>query len=893
MSPRHIFLGLIVVTAGARAQSTTGDVRGRVTGDGNSLANVQVTATPAAMPVARIVRSGPDGVYILSALAPGRYTVRLSLIGRRPVELREIEVELGRTTGLADVTMEPASTQLSAVVVATPKATVDPVRTTIGTTLSSGDLAALPGERDYKSAIATVPHINTSYNGDPVNSAGASGLENMYFIDGVNVSTPFRGTGGTSLPYNFVKSVEVRSGGYEARYGRALGAIVNAVTYTGTNEFEASVFGFFTNSALAASPRALPSLKETSSAGYDVGVRVGGPVIRDQLWFSAAYNPRVTRADRVVGSFGTFPDRSRADIFAGKLTWQPRTSTAVELSVFGDPSTHHEVEGLSYINNSNLLNPDSYLHLVETGGISSSLRATTLLGNAILLEASAGLAASDENLAGDSPISRSEGAFTDNLTGAVGGGISFPSTVAQRRLTAALGMTVPAGRHTITVGAEYEDAGVRRALTNGGGIGSITRLATDSFLVHYEEVHGTFHNVVPVLFAQDAWRVDDRLTISAGFRWSRQTLSSVGYGTAQVFASEPQPRVGFSWMLDVTGARRLFGSYGRFYQEELLNLATLYYTDYLAIDKYYLGDPRLAGAQLISSQDFTSYAKDYIHSVDGASAESVHELTLGYEQLLGPAARLTARGVYRNLGTEFQQGLDPTRPPNLVGVLGTPGEGPLSFLPHAKREYTAAEFSADGTIGDVRYRASYVWSRNWGNYPGLFGSDLFYFPNPGVDYGFTLAFQGQNSTGYLPNDRPHAFKLSTAWSPTHALSFGSFFTWQSGTPLNDFGAADDVFCGGGCFPKFLVQRGTAGRTPSISDLNLRATYDTRAGGRARVQYVLDLLHVLNTQAPVRIDQQHYRGFDANGAQVNPNDGYLKPLRYQPGFTARLGVEVKY
>jgi hypothetical protein len=364
-------------------------------------------------------------------------------------------------------------------------------------------------------------------------------------------------------------------------------------------------------------------------------------------------------------------------------------------------------------------------------------------------------------------------------------------------------------------------------------------------------------------------------------------LSSKQYGTGQVFANEWEPRAGFNWLMDEHGRRRVFGSYGRFYQEQLLNLASLYFTDYFSSTAFYKTDPRLTGAKRDTLRGFIDYGSQH-KNVPDASAERVDEFTLGYEQRIGQNSLVTIRGIRRSLGTTFQQGIDS------VGFhLGTPGRGPLSFLPRARRDYNALEISSDGAIRTMRYRASYVLSRVWGNFPGLFGSDLFFYPNPGVDYGLTVPFQAVNSTGYLPNDRTHALKLSAAWSPIRSFKLGSFFTWQSGTPLNEFGEANDFLCGGGCFPKFLVQRGAAGRTPNLADLNIRATYDASLFRTARAQYVVDLLHLMNQQKAVRIDQQHYRGFTVAGGQLDPNPGFMKPLVYAPPFTARVGMEMKF
>ena len=67
-------------------------------------------------------------------------------------------------------------------------------------------------------------------------------------------------------------------------------------------------------------------------------------------------------------------------------------------------------------------------------------------------------------------------------------------------------------------------------------------------------------------------------------------------------------------------------------------------------------------------------------------------------------------------------------------------------------------------------------------------------------------FQAVNSTGLLPNDRPHVFKMSGTWRASGALEAGAIFNWMSGTPLNRFGA------GPFGYPRFLAPRGSVGRT---------------------------------------------------------------------------------
>ena len=758
-----------------------------------------------------------------------------------------------------------------------PAVTLDPVRTTVGATLTAEDYAVLPAERDYKSAIAILPHVNTSYLGDPVNVGGSTGLENMYFVDGVNVTSELNAITGISLPYNFVRAVEVKAGGYEAQYGKALGAVVNAVTYSGTNAFETSVFGFFTNGALTAEPRALPGLRETGAVSYDVGGRVSGPVMRDRLWFSAAYNPRVDQVDKEISGLGLHTDRRTAHLFAGKLTWQTAPTTSVELSLFGDPTTHHLVEPPPGGASLTPLAPDPYLRLENSGGVAGTLRATATLTGWLLLEGSASYSSTKAGTVPDVDTAQSGPWFADFVASTVSGNSTF-GAVTQGRTAGTLRATASLGRHTVVAGVEYEDARLSSAVRNE----YLQR--RDSALwvsVMEQAAPGTFHNRLPTAYLQDAWRLTHHLTVSAGLRWSAQILTGASGGTAQKFPDEWQPRLGFNWQIGGRGTHRVFGSYGRFYQQIPLNLSRLWYVDYLFVASIYPGDPRQGGVIADQVYDGSTYEADWARSIPDIDVENFDEFTAGYEGVLGAATRITVRGLRRDLRSSFQWGLDPSS--EAFWVLGTPGKGDFAYLPPPKREYTALELSLDGTWHGLQYRASYVLSRTWGNYSGLFYSDAG-VANPGGVGTFSNPAQAVNSEGLLANDRPHVVKLVASYRTGFGLTPGVFFSWMSGTPINEFGGQP---IGG---PSFLSPRGTVGRTLALWDLNLRLAYDP-PWARARV--VLDLLHLGNPRETVRVDQQHYFAEDENGNPTNPNAAYLSPIACQPPMTARLGLEISF
>ncbi len=882
--PRILLLAVTAVSTLA-AQETTGNLRGTISdASGRPLPAVTVRATSASLLGARTGVSAADGVYLLRVLPPGTYTLRVQAIGFRPVVIDSVRIRLGATSQAPDVRLEASTVVLEPSRIVAPPFSLDPERTTVGATLEAADLAGLPGDRDHTALVATLPHANTSYHGDPVNVGGATGLENAYFIDGVNVTAPFRANRGTALPFNFVRSVEVRSGGYEAQYGRALGAIVNAITHTGTNRFESDIFGFYTSEALASESRMQPTLSQRGLVAYDVGARLSGPIARDLLWFSAAYNPRVERKERTIIGLGSFADAERADIFAAKLTWQAASRSMVELSVFGDPRSRDGVE--PPVGGSTLFptNPDPYLMRVRTGGVSAALRAHSMLGASVMVEASVSQARGRDDLLPRTEVGRTEEPYIDRFNGTVGGGFQFPTTAAQRVTTFAARATMTAQRHLIVGGVELEDTFVDRTLRGGAGLGQVTRVDATTYRTSLEAADGSFRNAIPTFFVQDAWRATPRLTLSGGVRWSRQSMYGASGELAQRLTDEWQPRLGFSLQLDGARRARLFGSAGRFYQQVPLNLSSLYYVLYPWIVASYTGDPRLPGSVETSREDWTSRESDFAGTADGASAEHTDEFTLGYERLLGARATLTVRGLHKSLRGAFQQGMTLTPFPLCPYgfCVGTPGVGALGFLPRVRREYSGLEIGVVGTTDRFRYRASYVLSRNRGNFAGLFGSDK-YFGNPGIDYGLTFPYQALNSTGALPNDQPHVAKLSGVWSASDAMTVGAVFTWASGTPLNEFGVGpnENVF-----FPAFLVPRGSAGRMPSILDTDLRLSYAIRSGPMGGARLTLDALHLGNRQTTVRVDQQRY--FDA--ARMNPNPGYGVSLLFTPAASYRLGVQ---
>ena len=222
-------------------------------------------------------------------------------------------------------------------------------------------------------------------------------------------------------------------------------------------------------------------------------------------------------------------------------------------------------------------------------------------------------------------------------------------------------------------------------------------------------------------------------------------------------------------------------------------------------------------------------------------------------------------------------------------TLANPGRPPLAAFPAPERTYSALEFTVKGRAeANPWFLCSYVLSRSAGNYPGLFNSD-FEVRLPNANQSFDYLENMVNATGGLPNDRTHVLKLAGSYRFDFGLTAGVFLIYQSGTPLSEFGGSK----AGGFNYNFLRPRGTAGRTPSLWDMNIRLTYDLpeTVVPPFRIRLVTDLVHIGSARTPVNYEQIHYFNVDASGAQVDPNPLYGQATKFQPPMSLRAGVEV--
>ena len=255
--------------------------------------------------------------------------------------------------------------------------------------------------------------------------------------------------------------------------------------------------------------------------------------------------------------------------------------------------------------------------------------------------------------------------------------------------------------------------------------------------------------------------------------------------------------------------------------------------------------------------------------------------------MIGSKIKVGVKGIYKTLREAVEECWFPSEGP-LVYKYGNPGKGPLADFPKAQRDYTALVLTIEKHNDErFNFETSYVLSRSYGNYPGVFD----YF-NPLSFANSSRQFDDieslKNGTGLLPNDRTHSFKFIGSYHIDEYFITGLSFQWLSGTPLSKLARVTQT-----PEPFFLEPRGTAGRTPSIWDLNARIIYVLPVSILSDARLIFDIFHILSQRKPVQYVEEEYFDIDQNENGISPNPNYGKAFRYQQPMSVRLGMEVNF
>ena len=401
-SMRFIVLALFVlcVSFTAFAQtSTTGSIEGTVIdANGAAVPGVTVKATRGGGGRTATAISQGDGTFRISQLEPGQYTVSVEAEkGFAAFEKTDVPVNLS-TVSTVSVSLALAGATAT-VDVSAGAPTVDVTQNTTGTNVSTEQFSNFPTQRTVQSLYTIAPTVTRSglrdssgRDRDP-SVAGSSGPENNYILDGVNVSDPAFGGSGANLPFEFVQEIEIKTGAYGAEYGKSTGGIFNVVTKSGSNEIRGDAFAYFTAKSFVREVKA-SAIPFTGSApnGFseiDAGFDIGGPIIKDKLFFFGAFNPQRRKNFFLTQTFlQEVNNQVTTPFWAGKLTLVANQDHTVTFSHFAD---YTKQEGHLFGFSGFGANLASFRGTTETGGTNYALRLNSTIRPNWIAEIAGGL----------------------------------------------------------------------------------------------------------------------------------------------------------------------------------------------------------------------------------------------------------------------------------------------------------------------------------------------------------------------------------------------------------------------------------------------------------------------------------------------------------------------
>jgi hypothetical protein len=362
---------------GQQLSATRGGLGGVITDkSGAIIPEAKVTITGASD--RRVVTTDSSGRFIASDLTPGLYTASVEKAGFQSETAKNLEVVINKTnsvdfslaTGNVAETVEVNATTVS----------IDPSTTAISTNLTATFYQQVPIARNIGSLFYVSPGVVDGGGTGTSNPSvgGATGLENLYMVDGVvlndsgygglGVFSPVYGSLGTGINLSFIQEVQVKTAAYEPKYGGVNGGVLQIVTKSGGTKLHGAVAaymapewagaGYYYQDNARANVSTNPAVvqafqrgKVFSQPAYDASVELGGYIPikghNDRLFFFGSFNPSLNQLNFLapntpfsagVYNHGPYTSSATTRSWAGKLSLKITDGTTLDASAFGDPA---------------------------------------------------------------------------------------------------------------------------------------------------------------------------------------------------------------------------------------------------------------------------------------------------------------------------------------------------------------------------------------------------------------------------------------------------------------------------------------------------------------------------------------------------------------------------
>jgi outer membrane receptor protein involved in Fe transport len=947
-----IFVLIAMIPLGAFAAD---DTSGFLTGvardsNGTALPGVTVIAENQEKGMTRSTVTDADGSYKFPALPLGSYKVTASMTGFQTVK-QKITVSLGGKTVMNFDLPAGAVEEVMTVTVTQPL--IDVTSTTSGLVVKTDELIErIPVARDQTSVALLAPGStegDTAFNATNTENrqlaslGGASVAENSYIVNGLNTTNFRNGLGGSQVPFEFVDEIQVKTGGYQAEFGRSTGGVINVVTKSGGNDWHYSLNFFYEPDSLAETepdtPFATNSREEWDV--MDANLSVSGPIVKDRAFFYLLYNPR----DRQSIASDTARDsnfNSDDAFWGGKLDWFITPEHSLELTAFSDQNDAIE-EIYDFTANESV---GSTVH--ERGGDNIIVKYSGQFSPNFILSAQYGI--NQFNRTSQSTLDQNPAIYDSRdggLTPVGNWANLLPEAAEDEREAYRIDFDWFIGNHSIRAGLDYETNNSKQDAYYSGGIyyryfiaeeGDFDGVAAGTTVVRDRRYSngGEFDTKTDSIYIQDSWEINQNFTLNLGLR--NTTFDNMNANGDSFIKVNDQiaPRLGFIWDPKGDGNAKVYASYGRYYLPIASNTnirmsgAETYTEDWYVVESINADwTPTITGGA-IDSAVFADGDIPDPGSIRDTSIKPMfqNEFVIGYDMKMSDLWSVGVRGVYRDLGETIEDvaidaALNEWVAQNMPGVdfeahgfdyyvLTNPGTDMQVFIdidgdgtpeeinltaeelnyPEAERNYYGVDLTFKRQWADNwMIQGSYTWSQSYGNYEGYVRSD-----NGQDDAGITTLFDQpgllDGAYGNLPNDRRHNLKVFGAYGWDNGFSVGGNLRFQSGRPINAFGIhPTDEFAADYGAESFyqdgvLVPRGSMGNTDDITRIDLTAQYNMPLAG-GNLTFRVDVFNALNGDGVTEVNETA----EQESGSADPN--YLVPTHYQTPRRVRFSVNFKF
>ncbi|WP_299071813.1 carboxypeptidase regulatory-like domain-containing protein [uncultured Paraglaciecola sp.] len=338
----------------------SGGLKIRVTdANGNAVAGAVVKVQSPESLITKEGVSDSEGNVRLIGLDPSnKYEVSIGGEGYQPFSANNVRVVTGKSLNLS---YAMTSSDMETIVVSGRQfAAIDTSSTSAGIDLTLDMIESLPTARNYQAYLQLAPGTKPSTGGNPSSKSGVnysdtggtvgSSSDNIYYIDNINVTDNNTGTFGANFNSEIIQEQRILTGGIAAEYAGGAGLVSRVITKSGSNEFHGSINYYTQNDGLVSDNEHEES---NSFSTYDTAFTLGGPIIKDKLWFFSSFqikNREEDVADPETGELQrTIKDES--DLGFAKITWQATDNDRFVVSYFNDPTDISGSSSASTFNN--------------------------------------------------------------------------------------------------------------------------------------------------------------------------------------------------------------------------------------------------------------------------------------------------------------------------------------------------------------------------------------------------------------------------------------------------------------------------------------------------------------------------------------------------------------